>query len=64
VLGQLRSRLRRGTLRKLAVPGGPWAIWASGTERHRLGRLRRHQQSKPNQVPPEDLTTPETPKKK
>jgi DNA invertase Pin-like site-specific DNA recombinase len=48
--------------RKLAVAGGPWALWASGAERHRLGRLRRHQQGKPNQAPPADLTTPELPK--
>ena len=44
--------------RKLAVPGGLWAVWASGAERVRLGRLRRYQQTKPNQEIPEDLKTP------
>ena len=38
--------------RKLLTPGGPWAIDASGQERRRLVRLRRHQQSKPNQQIP------------
>lgn len=50
--------------RKLPVPGGLWAIVASGAERRRLARLRRHQQTKPNQAIPEDLKTPTpTPKK-
>jgi DNA invertase Pin-like site-specific DNA recombinase len=44
--------------RKLAVPGGLWAVWASGAERVRLGRLRRYQQTKPNQEIPEELKTP------
>jgi DNA invertase Pin-like site-specific DNA recombinase len=50
--------------RKLADAGGRWAIWATGRERQRLGRLRRHQQEKPNQVPPTGLTTPEARKRK
>lgn len=41
--------------RKLPVPGGLWAIAATGAERHRLARLRRHQQTKPNQAIPDDL---------
>ncbi len=45
--------------RKLGVAGGPWAIGASGAERRRLARLRRHQQAKPNQAIPADLTTPQ-----
>ena len=45
--------------RKLAVAGGPWAIWAPRSERQRLSRLRRHQQTKPNQRIPVALTTPE-----
>jgi DNA invertase Pin-like site-specific DNA recombinase len=47
--------------RKLSAPGGLWAIWASGEERRRLGRLRRYQQTKPNQEIPEDLKTPSSP---
>jgi DNA invertase Pin-like site-specific DNA recombinase len=50
--------------RKLEVAGGLWAIWASGPERRRLARLRRHQQEKPNQPIPEELTTPIIPKAK
>jgi hypothetical protein len=44
--------------RKLAVPAGLWAVWAGGAERVRLGRLRRYQQTKPNQEIPEELKTP------
>jgi len=44
--------------RKLSVSGGRWAIGASGDERRRLARLRRHQQTKPNQEIPKELTTP------
>jgi hypothetical protein len=50
--------------RKLAVAGGPWAIWASGPERRRLARLRRCQQAKPNQTMPEELTAPHVAKTK
>jgi DNA invertase Pin-like site-specific DNA recombinase len=50
--------------RKLAVPGGLWAIWASGEERRRLARLRRYQQRKPNQPIPAELTTPQGTKRK
>jgi hypothetical protein len=46
--------------RKLPVPGGLWAVVATGDERRRLARLRRHQQAKPNQEIPEDLKTPRT----
>lgn len=47
--------------RKLAAAGGQWAIWAPRSERQRLTRLRRHQQSKPNQAIPVTLTTPAPP---
>jgi hypothetical protein len=50
--------------RKLVVAGGQWALWASGAERRRLSRLRRHQQRHPNQDPPAELTTPESPETK
>jgi len=46
--------------RKLPVPGGRWAVVATGDERRRLARLRRHQQAKPTQEIPEDLKTPRT----
>jgi DNA invertase Pin-like site-specific DNA recombinase len=45
--------------RKMVVSGGLWAIWATGKERKRLSRLRRHQLTKLNQEIPEDLKTPE-----
>jgi hypothetical protein len=44
--------------RKLAVPGGLWAIRATGAERKRLQRLRRYQQARPNQDIPAELKTP------
>lgn len=44
--------------RKLSVTGGLWAIVASGSERRRLARLRRHQQTRPHQEIPKDLTSP------
>jgi DNA invertase Pin-like site-specific DNA recombinase len=50
--------------RKLDVPGGLWAILATGAERRRLSRLRRLQREKPNQPIPAELTTPAEPKKK
>jgi len=50
--------------RKLSVLGGFWAIWATGEERRRLSRLRRHQQAKPNQEIPEDLKTPSSPNRR
>jgi DNA invertase Pin-like site-specific DNA recombinase len=50
--------------RKLPVVGGLWAIMASGAERRRLARLRRHQQEKPNQPIPAELTTPIIPEAK
>lgn len=46
--------------RKLPVPGGFWAVVATGAERRRLTRLRRYQQIHPNQAIPEDLKTPPT----
>ena len=45
--------------RKLEV--GLWAVWASGPERRRLGRLRRFQQANPNQPIPAELTIPIVP---
>jgi DNA invertase Pin-like site-specific DNA recombinase len=50
--------------RKLAVPGGLWAIVATGPERRRLEKLRRFQRAKPNQPIPAKLTTPQRPEKK
>jgi DNA invertase Pin-like site-specific DNA recombinase len=50
--------------RKLPVTGGPWAIRATGPERRRLARLRRYQQSHPNQATPAELTTPRRSKTK
>jgi DNA invertase Pin-like site-specific DNA recombinase/uncharacterized protein YndB with AHSA1/START domain len=50
--------------RKLPVPGGLWAIAATGPERRRMEKLRRFQKSKPNQPIPSELTTPQLPKKK
>jgi hypothetical protein len=44
--------------RKLDITGGLWAIAASAQERRRLRRLRHHQQSRPNQEIPKELTTP------
>jgi DNA invertase Pin-like site-specific DNA recombinase len=49
--------------RKLPVAGGLWAIRATGLERRRLARLRRYQQTKPNQEIPKELTTPYVAKK-
>ncbi len=50
--------------RKLPVSGGLWVIWATGQERQRLSRLRRHQLTRPNQEIPQDLKTPGIGKKK
>lgn len=50
--------------RKLPTPDGPWAIWASGAERKRLARLRRHQRRNPNQEIPKELTRPQRQGKK
>jgi transposase-like protein len=47
--------------RKLAGPGGRWAIVASGTEGRRLAQLRQHQVKNPNKPIPANLTTPGTP---
>jgi DNA invertase Pin-like site-specific DNA recombinase len=44
--------------RKLPVAGGLWAVAATGAERRRLSRLRRHQQTRPGQEIPADLKTP------
>jgi len=45
-------------VRKLSVSTGLWAIWATGKERRRLARLRRHLQTKPNREIPMELKTP------
>lgn len=50
--------------RKLSVPGGLWAIVATGPERRRLEKLRRFQKAKPNQPLPSTLTTPQICEKK
>jgi hypothetical protein len=66
-LGMPQSTLHRwrraGWLlaRKLAVPGGLWAIVASGTEGRRLAQLRHYQVKNPNKPIPANLTTPGTP---
>jgi DNA invertase Pin-like site-specific DNA recombinase len=49
--------------RKLAVPGGHWAIGATGSELKRLARLRRYQRTRRDQPIPVELTTPKTRKK-
>jgi len=50
---------RAGWLRARKLAGsGRWAITAPAAERRRLARLRRHQQNKPNQQIPQELTTP------
>ena len=50
--------------RKLPVPGGLWAITATGPERRRMEKLRRFQKTKPNQPIPSELTTPQIPERK
>jgi len=50
--------------RKLPVPGGHWAIWATGAELKRLTRLRRYQRTRRDQPIPAELTTPTDRKKK
>jgi DNA invertase Pin-like site-specific DNA recombinase len=57
-------RWRKGgwvSARKLDVAGGLWAVWATGPERRRMGRLRRFQKDHPNQPIPAELTTPRPP---
>jgi hypothetical protein len=49
--------------RKLAVPGGHWAIRAAGSELKRLARLRRYQRTRRDLPIPVDLTTPKIRKK-
>ena len=44
--------------RKLAGPGGWWAITASGTEGRRLAQLRHYLVKNPNKPIPANLTTP------
>jgi DNA invertase Pin-like site-specific DNA recombinase len=47
--------------RKLAVPGGQWALTAAGTEGRRLAQLRHYQVKNPSKPIPANLTTPGTP---
>jgi DNA invertase Pin-like site-specific DNA recombinase len=47
--------------RKLAEPGGRWAIMASGKEGRRLAQLRHYQAKNPNKPIPANLTTPTKP---
>jgi DNA invertase Pin-like site-specific DNA recombinase len=49
--------------RKLPVAGGLWAVAATGAERRRLSRLRRYQQTKPNQEIPDALKRPSSAKR-
>jgi hypothetical protein len=44
--------------RKLAVPGGYWALWADAEEIDRLKRLRAHKRSWSDEPYPVELTTP------
>jgi hypothetical protein len=44
--------------RKLAVPGGHWALWAPAAERKRLARLRQYHRLRRDQPIPAELTTP------
>jgi len=53
----LPSRMRKPRC-GCSMSGGLWAIWATGKERRRLARLRRHLQTKPNQEIPAELKTP------
>jgi DNA invertase Pin-like site-specific DNA recombinase len=46
--------------RKLAVPGGHWALWADKDELTRLTHLRRFRRSWQEKSPPATLTTPKT----
>jgi DNA invertase Pin-like site-specific DNA recombinase len=50
--------------RKLSASGGQWAIWATGPERRRLARLRRHLKNRPNQEIPAELKTPASSKRR
>jgi DNA invertase Pin-like site-specific DNA recombinase len=49
---------KAGWLQARKLTGGRWAVRASAAERKRLARLRRHQQKRPNQAIPKELTTP------
>jgi DNA invertase Pin-like site-specific DNA recombinase len=44
--------------RKLAVPGGHWALWADAAELERLARLRGHHRARRDLPIPTELTTP------
>jgi hypothetical protein len=50
--------------RKLPLPGGHWAIWATAAELKRLTRLRKYQRTRRDQPIPAALTTPKVRKKK
>jgi hypothetical protein len=59
----LHSWRRRGWVRgrKLAVPGGHWALWADEEERERLRKLREYKRGWSDQPFPVELITPKTP---
>jgi DNA invertase Pin-like site-specific DNA recombinase len=50
--------------RKLPVPGGHWAIWATGSELKRLTRLRQYRRPRRDQPIPAELTTPKRQRRK
>jgi DNA invertase Pin-like site-specific DNA recombinase len=50
--------------RKLPVPGGHWAIWAAGSERKRLARLRQYHRARRDLPIPRELTIPKARKRK
>ena len=57
-LATLHRWRKAGWLVARKLTGGRWAVRASGAERRRLARLRRHQQNRPKQAIPNELTTP------
>src|SRR5262249_59395073 len=56
----LQSWRRRGGVqaRKLPVPGGHWALWATAPERKRLTRLRQYRRPRRDPPIPAERTTP------
>jgi DNA invertase Pin-like site-specific DNA recombinase len=50
--------------RKLAVPGGHWALWADRQEMKRLTQLRKYRRGRRDQPVPAELTTPKVRKQK
>jgi hypothetical protein len=59
-LATLHRWRKAGWLVARKLVDGRWAVRATGPERRRLMRLRRHQQRRPNQAIPKELTTTQT----